>query len=127
MLDSSVLFELEKGVKKTLDKVESIVTDSSIPICISFMTLTEFLVGAETRNLENKAKLKKFLWQFSILHTTNETALILAKLKFDYDKKGKQKSITDLFIASQAIEHNLTLITKDSDFEEIGELKKIVL
>ncbi|HLC36504.1 MAG TPA: PIN domain-containing protein [archaeon] len=32
-----------------------------------------------------------------------------------------------MLIASQAIENNLTLITKDKDFEKIEELQKIVL
>jgi len=127
LIDSSALFELERGNKKTQEEAGKIFSTSATPAFISFMTLAEFLVGTESRSLENKAKLKAFLLQFDTLHTTNETALILSKLKHDCDKKGLKKSLTDLFIAAQAIEHNLTLITKDSDFRNITELKKIIL
>lgn len=127
LLDSSVLFELEKDNKAILNKLEKISAAHPARACISFMTCAEFLYGIEEKGDDKKAEAKQFLWKFCLLHTTNETAMWLAYLKHKYDKLGKPKSITDLFIASQALEHKLTLVTKDKDFEDISEIKKIIV
>ncbi len=126
MLDTSILIDLQRDEKKTIELLDRYLTREQ-PARISFMTYVEFWQGTEGYTLEKKTEIKKFIWQFVILHTTNATALILAKLKHDYDKKKLTKSMNDLFIAAQAIEHNLTLITKDRDFEDVTELKKVIL
>lgn len=127
MLDTSILVDLQRGNRKTIADLERLSRASDEPARISFMTYMEFLKGTERCSLERKAKLNEFLWDFPVLHTTNNTGLILAKLKFEYDNRGKKKSVNDLFIASQTIEHNLTLITKDQDFRDISEVKKVIL
>lgn len=124
LLDTSVLVALERG---ETEKLRELSLEHPAPPFISLMAHVEFLVGIEKFSAAKKAKLKKFLRQFPVLHTSNETALLLSKLKYDYDRKGKKKSLTDLFIASQAIEHGLTLVTKDKDFEDIAELRKVLL
>jgi len=125
LLDTSILVALEREdsfVKKKIGELSE-----SKPPFISFISLFEFLYGLESLPLEKKANLKKFLWKFSVLHTTNETAMWLSYLKYCYVKQGKQKSLSDLFIASQALEHKLTLVTRDKDFEDISEIKKIMI
>lgn len=127
ILDTSILIDLEKGNQETTHKIETLSRIHPSQPCISFMTYTEFLIGMETVGEKKKAKLYEFLMNFTVMHTTRETALILSRLKHDYDKKGKKKSLTDIFIASQAIEHNMKLVTKDKDFEEIVELDSYIL
>lgn len=123
LLDTSILIELEKENRDILSSIERLSKKHERPF-ISFMSLVEFLTGYGMLSLEKKVKAKKFIWQFPILHTTNSTAAILSSLKYKYKS---QKSMTDLFIASHAIEHNLTLITRDKDFTDINELKKVVI
>ncbi len=125
LIDTSVLIELEHENEQTLSKLGSISREHPERAAISFITYAEFLTGLEKEPLQRKAEAKKFLWKFRILHTTNETALWLAHLRSNYRKQ--QKSLSDLFIASQAIEHKLTLVTLDKDFEDIKEIKKIIL
>jgi len=127
LLDSSVLFELEKDNKSIVNKLKEMFAAHPARACISFMSSVEFLYGIEEKSDEKKAEAKEFLWEFCVLHTTNETAMWLAYLKHKYDRLGKPKSITDLFIASQALEHKLTLVTRDKDFEDISELKKVIV
>jgi predicted nucleic acid-binding protein len=127
LLDSSVLFQIEKGNSQLLERLEACGKQHPGRPCISFITLVEYLVGYENMSMEKKVRAQEFLWQFSVLHTTNATAWLLSSLKYKYAKKGKQKSITDLFIASQALEHSMLLITLDKDFSDIDEIKKVVL
>ncbi len=127
LLDSSVLFQIEKGDMKLLERVEALGKQHPGRPSISFMTLVEYLVGCESAPMEKKAQAQEFLWKFAVLHTTNATAWLLSSLKYRYTKKGKQKSITDLFIASQAVENNMLLVTLDKDFADIDEVKKVVL
>ncbi len=127
LLDSSVLFQLERGDIKVIEVVERMNKQQPGRTCVSFMTLVEFLTGCEGYNYEKKAKAKEFIWKFTVLQTTSATAFLLSSMKYKYDRLGKQKSMTDLFIASQAVEHDLTLVTLDKDFEDIAEVKKVVI
>jgi predicted nucleic acid-binding protein len=127
ILDSSVLFELEKENRQLLEKLENLSKSHKGALHVSFMSLVEFLLGYEALSFEKKAKAKEFIWSFSVIHTTNSTASLLSALKYKYTKLGKQKSITDLFIASHALEHDLTLVTMDKDFADMPEIKKVIL
>jgi len=91
------------------------------------MTYVEFLYGIEDQSYEKRARAIGFLMNFRVLHTTNETALLLSALKHRYDRKGKMKSLTDIFIASQAVENKLMLVSKDQDFADMDELNKTIL
>ena len=127
LIDTSALIALEKGDKQIVSKFKEFVKAHPNMPFISFMTHVEFLIGIEKFSDIKKSKSKEYLNKFPVLHTTNKTSEWLSHLKHIYDKKGRQKSLTDLFIASQAIEHNLTLITRDKDFSDIDEVSKIVL
>lgn len=127
IFDTSILIALERKDKSVLQKLKELaLLDEGVP-CISFATQVEFLIGIENAPRQSKASLKELLWSFQVLHTTNETALNLAILKCKYDSKCNPKSIIDLLIASQALEHNLTLITRDKDFKHIKEIKTVIL
>lgn len=127
LLDSSILFELEKDNKKVIDALEQITKQHKGRLYISFISTVEFLLGYEALSFDKKTKAKEFIWRFDTLQTTNATAILLSALKYKYDRLGKQKSLADLFIASQAVEHDLTLVTRDKDFSDITEVKKVVI
>lgn len=124
LLDTSVLIDLESGEPSVVEKITRLSQQHSAPAHISFMTYVEFLVGFENASDERKAQGRAFVWKFPLLNTTTETALWLVHLK---NKYGGKKSLADLFIASQALEHKLTLVSSDTDFEDISEIKKIIL
>jgi len=124
ILDTSALIALERDDKRIKEKILQLKSIHPGPIFISFITLFEFYYGIEAASQDEKVKLISFLMNFTTLQTTDETAILLSSLKYKYVKAGKQKSLTDLIITSQALEHNLTLITIDKDFEDIVELKK---
>ena len=127
LLDTSILIALERGNNEVQSRLDVLQGAHPQSPRISFMTHVEFLYGIEALPLEKKAKAREFLLNFDVLHATNATAVLLSGLKHKYDRLGKQKSLTDLFIASQALEHNLTLITQDKDFNDLEEVQKIIV
>lgn len=128
VLDSSVLFDLEKGENR-ISKIflEKTGNQNTSSYYITFINLFEFLLGLGTKSSKNKERLIHFVQQFSVLNTTDETAKLLADLRLRYDKKGIVFSLADLIIACLAIENDSVLVTRDADFEKITELRKIII
>ncbi len=93
-----------------------------IPATIGFIAYFEFLLGLKDKSVKNKEKSKEFIERFNVLQTTRNTADKLVELKQKYELP-----LADLFIASQVMENNGVLVTKDKDFEQIKEINKIIL
>jgi len=127
VLDTSILISLEKRRKDIIKKIKEISSVHQEPAVITFISYFEFLFGIKDKNLKNEEKAIAFLNKFGVLKINRETARISADLKYKYNKKGFELSLSDLLIASQAIENNMTLVTTDKDFEQIEELKKIII
>ncbi len=125
--DTSVLIGIEKRDSRVIEKLNGLSKSYPLPAQLPFMSYFEFLVGLKKRKPKKYDALIEFLNNFSILQTTNKTAEILSDLKIKYDSKGIAFSLTDLMIASQVLENQLTLVTMDKDFEKIEEIKKIVI
>ncbi len=122
VLDTSIIIEIERSNKEIIAKLNELRKIYPGPPRISFMSYFEFLYGLRKKSIENKSKAQKFLELFEVIHTTNITAHYLVQLKEKYEL-----SLTDLFIASQIMETNNVLITKDKDFEQIDEINKVIL
>ena len=127
LLDTTILIGIERKDKELIKKLEAIVETDSAPANISLITYFEFVHGLQKKSPQNKEKSMAFIEKFAFLEATKKTAVILSDLKYKYDKIGKPFPLADLLTASQAIENNMTLITSDKDFNEIEELKKIIL
>ena len=127
VLDTSILIDIERKKEKTLKKLESFTKIYPVPAKITFINHFEFLLGIKEKEPKNREKSISFLNNFIILNSSRITATILSDLKYMYDKKGINFSLTDLLIASLVIENNMILLTKDKDFEKIEELEKIII
>ena len=127
LLDTSIIIRLEKNDKKTLEALSKLRESDPAPPSIAFISYFEFLSGLFEKNPKNKTKSMSFIELFAFLNPTKTTASILADIKYKYQKRGVSFSLSDLLIASQTLEHNMTLVTSDKHFEEIEELKKIIL
>ncbi len=127
ILDTAILINIERREKSVIEKIEIIVKTDPVPASITFINYFEFLHGLKLKSQQNREKSMKFIEEFYCLQTTKKTALILSDLKHKYEKSGKSFSLADMIIASQAIENNMTLLTTDRQFQEIEELKKIIL
>ena len=126
-LDTSILISIEKGDQEIIRKLNELSKKYLLPPQLPFTSYFEFLVGLKIRKPKKYEEILNFFRKFNVLQTTNRTADILSNLKIKYDKLGIILSLADLLSASQVIENQLILITRDKDFEKIEELKKIIL
>jgi tRNA(fMet)-specific endonuclease VapC len=72
----------------------------------------------------NLGQLTALLHQGKRLVTDAATAEQYGQLKEMLRKQGTPIPINDIWIAATAIQHNLTLVTRDSDFDAISQLTK---
>ncbi len=126
VFDTSILIELERKNNQIINKLKELVKIYPAPAQISFMSYFEFYDGLIEKNIKNKNKSLEFINKFEVIQTTKRTAEILSDLKQRCTKQGISLPLADLLIASQAIEKNFILITRDSDFNKIEELNKII-
>lgn len=127
ILDTSVIIDIEKKDERILEKMKELIEIHPTAASITFINYFEFIHGLQRKSPKNKEKALAFIEMFDFLEPTKRTATILSDLKYKYEKHGQSFSLTDLLIASQSIENDMTLVTGDKHFQEIEELKKIIL
>jgi len=125
--DTSVLIELERRTPKIIEILRELTLSHPLPAILPFISYYEFIRGLKIRKNKDYEKRIAFVDRFNILKTSKKTAEILADLRIKYESQGITLPLSDLLIASQVIENQLTLVTLDRDFEKIEELKKVVL
>ena len=123
LVDTSVLIDFFKGIKKEgTSKLESIL-QQSIPFGINSFILQEVLQGAASE--KEYSLIKKYLISQRFYHLKEpvnsfiEAAGIYMKCR----KKGITiRSTIDCLIAQTAIEHNLSILHSDNDFTAMSEI-----
>ena len=127
VFDTSVIIDIQRKNKDTLEKIKELIEIHPAPASITFVNYFEFIYGLQVKSPKNKEKSMAFVELFHFLEPTKRTADVLSNLKYKYEKLGTPFSLSDLLIASQTIENGMTLVTSDKHFNEINELKKIIL
>ncbi len=127
IFDTSIIIDIEHNIKPTIEKIKELSQTYPFLPKIAFIAEFEFIYGLQGKNEKNQAKALSFLQNFEVVYPTKKTSSIIAQLKYKYERKGLTFSLTDLYIAALALEHQLILITKDGDFKPIEEINKIVL
>lgn len=93
---------------------------------ISVITLGELQFGATLKPLAIRivAQLEKLLRCLPVLSLTPETCLHYARIRSDLQRKGTPIGPNDLWIASHAMAHKLTLVTRNTrEFARVDGLK----
>src|SRR3989344_4688224 len=122
IFDTSILIDIERKNKETIDKIKELRKMYPSPAKIGFISYFEFLLGLKDKSPKNKEMSKEFIEKFNVLQTTKNTADTLVILKQRYELP-----LADLLIAAQTLENNGILITKDNDFKKIIEIEKIII
>lgn len=87
---------------------------------ISVITLIEVLRGVPS---EKRLKVKELLEKsYNIINIDNEVILKYCELYDTLRQRGLLIPDADLLIAAMAIVNNLTLVTRDRDFERLKDL-----
>ncbi len=122
LVDTSVLIDFLKGRENAKTELFATVLDRRLPFGIASYTYQEVLQGA--RDKREYGKLKKYLSSQKIyfLPETVETYEGAANLFFSLRLQGTTpRSAVDILIAMVAMEHKLSLLHNDRDFDVLSE------
>jgi len=120
LLDTNIviaLFADEAPIKEHLAKIEE--------VFIPNVVIGELFYGAHksARSKENIARIEDLASSSVILGCDTETARIYGEIKNALRIKGHPIPENDIWIAAIAVQHNLTLISRDAHFSEIEKLE----
>jgi tRNA(fMet)-specific endonuclease VapC len=119
LLDTNIISAWLKGEQIIADKI-----DAADEVYIPIHVLGELYYGAQysTNVQTNLANIKKVITRYDLLNTNEDTASLYGIIKASLRKKGKPIPENDIWIATMAQQHQLTLITRDKHFNEIDDL-----
>lgn len=119
LLDTSVFIARETNRELDLDALPDVQFVSAI-------TLGELYAGihAATDADSRAARLKSVsaLAGVAVLDVDEESAIIWARLRQRLRETGRRLNVNDLWIASTALAHGLSVYTQDADFELLTDL-----
>ncbi|PKL08043.1 MAG: VapC toxin family PIN domain ribonuclease [Spirochaetae bacterium HGW-Spirochaetae-7] len=126
LIDTCIWVDVERGRISPAD-VERYT--GKAPVYLSPVTMAELAYGVENSpdpgiKTKRQAALNR-LRKKPVLHITEETGLILGPLVHSLAKSGRatQHRIQDLWIGAQAIQHGISLLTRNAkDFSDIPGL-----
>jgi len=123
LLDTNILIALfasDESVKARLAEAEEVFVPS--------IAAGELFYGARksTRIQENLQRVEDLVAETPVLACGLATARLYGAVKNILRLKGHPIPENDLWIAAIALEHNLTLATRDSHFAEIADLQVVV-
>lgn len=120
LLDRNIviaLFADEAEAKRSLAKAEQVFLPS---IAVGELCYGARKSGKLARNLE---RIDQFAASSVVLSCDTDTARHYGDVKNKLRMKGRPLPENDVCIAAIAIQHNLTLVTRDEHFQEIENLR----
>ncbi len=123
LLDTNILIALfanDRSVKDHLAQAEE--------IFIPNITVGELFYGAwkSARAQENLQRIEDLVVETPVLGCGIETARLYGRIKNALRLKGQPIPENDIWIAAIAVEHDLTLVTRDAHFAEVPDLQVAV-
>lgn len=121
LLDTNVVIGLFAGDPTV---VEALQRQRAVFLCVPVVGELQYGARASSRVESNLARIDQFTSAVVVLPCDTETATSYAAVKFELRQKGQPIPENDVWIASIARQHGLTLLTRDSQhFQEIDDLK----
>jgi tRNA(fMet)-specific endonuclease VapC len=123
LLDTNIviaLFAEDPSVQKHIAKAGEVFIPATV--------IGELFFGAlkSGRPKANSARIENFAASNAVLACGIGTSREYGRIKHLLHKKGHPIPENDIWIAALAMEHSLTLISRDEHFKKIDELKKAV-
>jgi tRNA(fMet)-specific endonuclease VapC len=121
LLDTSAAAAFLRGDQVLMDRIAQL--DA---VYTSVVAVGELLYGARhsSRPEANLERVSSFVSAIVVLPCNDATAEVYARVKQNLRTKGRPIPDNDLWIASSAIQHGLTLIDRDAHFEQIEGLER---
>ena len=119
LVDTNVIIRVLKGQTELFS-----LFDDMEKLFVSSISIGELMYGAElSKKLDfNRELYFDFCNQMKIIYVDSDIAKNYGKIKAQLKKIGHPIPENDIWIAATAIAANLTLVTADSDFDNIEEL-----
>jgi len=122
LLDTNIviaLFAEETVVVNNVETVDRVFVPSTV--------LGELYYGAQRsgRAIQNLQQIDNFRDANTILACDETTASIYGVLKNMLRSKGRPLPENDIWIAAVAIQHGLTLVSRDAHFDELETLQRV--
>jgi tRNA(fMet)-specific endonuclease VapC len=119
MPDTNIVIALFASEAAVLDEFSN-----ADEVFLSCVVLGELYYGARksARTTENLARIDAFATNSVILNCDMDTSREYAIIKEALRAKGKMIPENDIWIAAMALQHGLTLATRDAHFKEVADL-----
>ncbi|MBI3795151.1 MAG: type II toxin-antitoxin system VapC family toxin [Nitrospinae bacterium] len=120
LLDTNIIIGIFSGNAEILNNFAN-ASESFAPS----IAIGELYYGAHksSKNKDNFSKIEEFANTISVISCDESTAKIYGGIKYRLKEKGNPIPENDLWIAAVAIQHDLTLVTRDAHFLAVDELK----
>ena len=119
LLDTNVVIALFTGEPAATERFES---DDTVFLCVPVLGELRYGALASSRVAENLMRLERFHTPIPVLPCDAGTATHYADIRVGLRKKGKPIPENDIWIAAIARQHRLTLLSRDSRFQQIENL-----
>ena len=141
LLDTNHCSAIILGNPNVIRRVSE-VGENKIATCVIVQGELTFMMEKSQRQETNLARLTEFLEDIRIYHITEEIATIYGHIKAallnqfapKYKNKRRQTKVTnlgfdenDIWIAAIALQNNLTVVSRDSDFLRIQQVRTFSL
>ena len=125
VVDSDWVVDYLKGRDGALGLLTPLVREGSLATTIiNYAEILEGLQEEEDAARPYRQAFSQFLEGVPILGLDISTADTFADLRSDLRRRGQLISDHDLWIASTALRHDLTLVSRDRHFERIPDLRR---
>jgi tRNA(fMet)-specific endonuclease VapC len=123
LLDTNIIIALfadEAVVKSNLARANE--------VFISSIAIGELYYGARrsSRPNENLARIDELVANATVLGCNTQTARYYGEVKNKLRLKGRPLPENDIGIAALALQHSLTLVTRDAHFQQVENLQIVV-
>ena len=120
LLDTNVIIALFSGEKRVAERI------AKTEVLVPSTALGELYYGARksAHAPENLAKLEQFASATQVLGCDAVTAWIYGEIRNHLRLKGRPIPENDIWIAAIAIQHDVTLATRDEHFDHVSDLKR---
>lgn len=120
LLDTNIVIELWRRNASVAERLRG-----AEEVFISTIVLGELYYGAfrSSRVEHNLTLIEEFASNNTVLYCDSETARRYGEIKNGLRVKGQPIPENDIWIAALAIQHDLTLSTRDAHLEQVDNLK----
>jgi len=122
LLDTTWIVGYLRGNQDIIDKIQIFQNEG---LAVSVISVAELYEGVfhSQNSASNEVALNLFLQGVRVLDITEQSCISYGQQRAKLYSEGKIIGAIDVLIAATALNHNLTLLTADHDFERIEGLR----